>query len=118
MFNNWVWTHEFSTTAQRALRVERVNPNVWRATIDGTNFGLPDYNWGSSVYGRRLDAGLESYDPNAVAPPITESPLHYEVVDSGVWPRWAGQDGQRVDPPLCGRWTSAYGWRYGQNATC
>ena len=118
VFFNFVWTHEFNSTARRALRLERTIPTMWRATIDGTNFGLPDYNFGASRYGIRLETGLESYSANAVAPAVTNSPLHYEVGDLGIWPRWKGKDGQYVDPGLCGRWTSAYGWRYGQNTTC
>lgn len=117
-FFGFVWQHEFNTTARRALRLEKTIPTTWRATIDGKNFGLPDYNFGVARYGVELLAGLESYSANAVAPAVTDSPLHYEVFDSGIWPRWRGRDFSRVEAPLCGRWTSDYGWRYGQNTTC
>lgn len=117
-YSNFVWQHEFNTTARRALRLEKTVPTTWRATVDGKNFGLPDYSFGVARYGVELLAGLESYSANAVAPAVTDSPLHYEVFDSGIWPRWRGRDFSRVEAPLCGRWTSDYGWRFGQNTTC
>jgi hypothetical protein len=118
--DTWVWKHPFTTTALRTVRVQRVAGATtrWRATIEGSNFGEPDYGLANVVTGSYVAAGLESYDANATARAITDSPLHYEVSNNGVWYRWAGRDAATVGGDMCGRWVSDYQWSYAENSSC
>lgn len=115
----WQYDGERTATAGQAhrfrLTLKAGYPNCnWRVLVDTTEIGQtrPFCDEGA-----RIDAGLESYNPNAVTT-VDDSALQEQRTLNGAWFSWAGRDGQSVNAPMCGRWLSDTQWRAGENTTC
>lgn len=73
--------------------------------------------YSSYTNGERLRVGLESYNPTFVFPTYASYYLAYKRWD-GSFQDWAGEDGQRFDSAMCGRWALPTSWWAGENTTC
>ena len=63
-------------------------------------------------------AGLESYASTATVPAYSITALQEKSSNGSTWVNWAGEDGKRVDPSMCGHWSGAVVWYAAENGSC
>jgi len=123
----WYWGYGYSvwyelghsgpvSAVGHAFTLKRQGGSQWHMIVDYTDMGYVDYN-GNVMTANVLQAGLETYDVNAVIPSHTYTSLRY-TVNEGSWIYWAGFDGWSIDPGLCGGWNTASTWRAAENSSC
>jgi hypothetical protein len=87
--------------------------DVYVSYVDSTEIGRTTWpTWFDMV-----SAGLESYMSLAIVTAHTYDSLQYSWA-AGPYQYWAGEDANRVDPQMCGRWVSPTTWKAGQNVSC
>ncbi|MGH3850005.1 MAG: hypothetical protein ACRDRT_09925, partial [Pseudonocardiaceae bacterium] len=85
------------------------NP-IWYWSIDGNTKNAIYWNTGAD----HVDAGLETYETNAVVAPHGYQYLRWAIYDQG-GQFWTGRDATVVNGGLCGRWEADNDWRASQN---
>ncbi len=110
-----VCSHEIKDYAQHDFHIVRSSPLVWDFWVDGTKYR--SLTTASELSGYQVEVGLETYDNAAHVSAYADSYLMY-TVNGGGWTYWAGQDGSRVDPYMCGHWATPSQWILAENGPC